>query len=142
MESNNDLKLLESTFELYSKYLLEMCAADDGKIFPVDLFFISNIQRSQFLIQGFLLLVKEKNFFSAAPLIRLHLDNLLHIYAVFIHPKPHELVTNLTRGASSGGRVFLRRPGLRGKRKGTHSVPFLLFPLWSTLRESTASGLL
>ncbi len=75
-----------------------MCQADSGKIFPVDLFFIANIQRSQFVIQGFLMLIKEKNFFAAAPLIRLHLDNLVHIYAVFIHPNPHELTTNLNRG--------------------------------------------
>jgi len=75
-----------------------MCNADSGKIFPVDIFFISNVQRSQYLIQGFISLINDDNFFAAAPLIRLHLDNLLHIYAIFINSKPHELASNLAWG--------------------------------------------
>ncbi len=99
MRSNDEyLTLLETTFELYSQEISKMCESDQGNIFPVDLFFVANIQRSQFLVQGFTLLIKAKNFFAAAPLIRLHLDNLLHIYAVSIFDKPHILATNLVRG--------------------------------------------
>lgn len=46
-----------------------------------DLFCTAALNRSLNLVRGFILLMNDKNFISAAPLVRVHLDTLLRLYA-------------------------------------------------------------
>lgn len=92
------LNFLESAYDEYLRYLSELASAGDASIYMLDLFFIANVQRSQYLIDGFALLVRNKNFFCAAPLIRMHLDNVLHMYAMFLHQEADAVATGLMKG--------------------------------------------
>jgi len=42
--------------------------------------------------------MRQSNFLSAAPLVRLHLDNLLNMHATFIVSNPHDFATKKMRG--------------------------------------------
>ena len=55
-----------------------------------DLFFISSADRSARLIDGFLPLLQSKNLTSAAPLLRLQIDNCLRTYAAFLVDDPDD----------------------------------------------------
>jgi hypothetical protein len=50
-------------------------------MFPFDLYCLSALNRSVNLIRGYNLMVRDNNFIAAGPLIRLHLDSLLRLYA-------------------------------------------------------------
>lgn len=54
------------------------------KLYPFDLFLIGAINRSINLNKGFVELMNSNNFISAAPLVRLNLDNFLRLYAARI----------------------------------------------------------
>jgi hypothetical protein len=53
-------------------------------LYSFDLYLIGAINRSINLNKGFVDLMKSNNFISAAPLVRLNLDNLLRLYAARI----------------------------------------------------------
>jgi hypothetical protein len=57
------------------------------ELYPFDLYLIGAINRSINLNKGFVDLMKSNNFISAAPLVRLNLDNFMRLYAarVSIH---------------------------------------------------------
>jgi len=92
------LNKLDSSREIYLKIAKEMLEADQGNIFPLDLFALGVIKRSLLLVKGFCDLARSNNFTSAAPLVRLHLDNLLQIYAVFIAKNPHDFAMKKLKG--------------------------------------------
>jgi hypothetical protein len=98
INKEQELLFLESAYDEYIKYLQELTSAGDKSIYMLDLFFIANIQRSQYLIDGFALLIRNKNFFCGAPLIRMHLDNVLHMYAMFLHREPDTMAMGLMKG--------------------------------------------
>ncbi|GAB2677795.1 hypothetical protein GCM10027036_34400 [Flavihumibacter cheonanensis] len=50
-------------------------------IYTFDIFVNGLLNRSVNLLKGFITLMREKNFIAAAPLVRLHLDSLLRLYA-------------------------------------------------------------
>jgi len=78
--------------------LKKMLEAYNGAIYPLDLYAIGMLHRSQALIDGFCDLVKDRNLLCAAPLIRLQLDNALRFYASFIVDKPHEFAEQVSGG--------------------------------------------
>jgi len=98
LQKDKLLNLLESSNDEYNKTIIEMFEADKKNIYPLDLFLLGIAKRSLSLISGFLLLMKKGNYLSVAPLVRLHLDNLLQIYAMFIVKDPHVLAINIMRG--------------------------------------------
>lgn len=75
-----------------------MFQADKKNIYPLDLFLLGITKRSLSLISGFLSLMRKDNYLAAASLVRLHLDNLLQIYALFIVKNPHDISINIMRG--------------------------------------------
>jgi hypothetical protein len=79
---------------------LQIVKADDGKLFPVDLVASAVVKRSLALLSGFVLLIREKNFICAAPLVRLHLDSLLRFSAIWLVKEPHGLATAVLGGAT------------------------------------------
>lgn len=80
--------------------LKKMLEAYDGAIYPLDLYAIGMLHRSQALIDGFCDLVEDKNLLCAAPLIRLQLDNALRFYASFIVSDPHKFANEILKGES------------------------------------------
>lgn len=50
--------------------------------YTFDIFVNGLLNRSVNLIRGFTMLMRDNNFIAAAPLVRLHLDSLLRLYAV------------------------------------------------------------
>jgi hypothetical protein len=56
-------------------------AAYGGRIYPFDLIAFAAIKRTLALIGGFAMLIRERNFICAAPLVRLHLDTALRLAA-------------------------------------------------------------
>lgn len=92
------LDKLDSSRRIYLKIAKEMLEADQGNIFPLDLFALGVIKRSLLLVKGFCDLLRSNNFTSAAPLVRLHLDNLLQIYAAFIAKNPHDFAVERLNG--------------------------------------------
>lgn len=97
-QKNKLLNLLKSSSIEYDKIVMEMFEANEKNIYPLDFFLLGIIKRSISLMSGFLLLMKNDNYLSATPLVRLHIDNLLQIYAMFIVKDPHDIATNIMRG--------------------------------------------
>lgn len=97
------LKRLLELKKLHPEVAQKIIQADsENKLFELDLFYLSLIQRSLSLINGFCTLIKENNFLCAAPIVRMHLDNLLQTYAAFIVKKPHDFAREKIEGKQSG----------------------------------------
>jgi hypothetical protein len=92
------LDFLNSSRGEYIRLAREMLESANKTMFMFDLIIIAALERSFYLNLGFSKLIREENYFAAAPLIRLNLDNVLHTYAMFIVVNPHELAMNLMRG--------------------------------------------
>jgi hypothetical protein len=75
----------------------KMLTAHDGDLFPMDLLGAAVLNRSMRLIKGFSALIPN-NFVSAAPLVRLQLDNLLRFHAAFLVTDPHGFVIQVLGG--------------------------------------------
>lgn len=97
-ELTKKLEDLRRGVSICEEMLKKMLEAYDGAIYPLDLYAIGMLHRSQALIDGFCDLVEDKNLLCAAPLIRLQLDNALRFYASFIVDKPHEFVGEVLKG--------------------------------------------
>ena len=82
--SMTDIKQVIAQLEQIKKDHLisagEMLRADNGNMFPFDLFATAVYKRSMSLIDAFIKTIPD-NFFCAAPLVRLQLDNLLRLFA-------------------------------------------------------------
>jgi len=94
----NDLENFKKTHLEIAK---EMFEVDKGNVYPLDLFALGIIKRSLMLINGFCTLIRKNNFTSAAPLVRLHLDNLLQISAAFISKNPHVFAIEKLKGTQT-----------------------------------------
>lgn len=99
-------ELLETKLKELEKLQLEhpgkamlMLKADNSALFPLDLIAFSVFKRSMSLIAGFCLLIRQKNFICAAPLIRLQLDNALRFFATTLVKEPHKLAMEVIDGA-------------------------------------------
>ena len=76
----------------------EIIQADHGNLYKADLFVLPLLNRSIKLLEGFLLLTKEKNYLCAIPLIRLQLDNSLRFHAANLVSKPQEVFDAFLNG--------------------------------------------
>jgi hypothetical protein len=86
-----ELKALEAMNAGHMEIGLYMARADGGTMYPIDTFALAVLHRSMSLIRGFCDSVRSENYLCAAPLVRLQLDNLLRMYALFIAHDPHEV---------------------------------------------------
>jgi len=76
-------KLLDE-LEIKIKTLTEVSKASmltPPGFYTFDIFVNGLLNRSVNLLMGFILLMRQNNFIAAAPLVRLHLDSLLRLYA-------------------------------------------------------------
>jgi len=92
------LELLKTANDQYQDLFLDMCRADNGNMFPIDLLMQGIMQRSISLVDSVILLFEHKKYLTVMELLRNHLETLLTIYAIFIVDEPHEFSTNLMRG--------------------------------------------
>jgi hypothetical protein len=68
------------------------------RITLLDLFVLMVLKRSISLVFGFTTLIRDRNFVSAAPLIRLQIDNLLRYHAAFMVDDQDRFVFELVSG--------------------------------------------
>ena len=93
--SINNLRQLEKE---HTDMGMEILKGADGAIYPMDILAIAVLNRSVCLLSGFSDLIEKKNFTSAAPLVRLQLDNLLRFHAAWLVEKPHDFATKIING--------------------------------------------
>lgn len=92
------LKELEELQKSHLDKAMSMTQADNSNLFPLDFLGITVYKRSMALISGFCLLIRNKNFICAAPLVRLQLDNALRFYATTLVAEPHKLAIDFIGG--------------------------------------------
>ena len=93
------LDVLESD----SKKLVDLCAdivkADDGAVYPFDLFANGAANRSLALSKGFRQMIRDKNLICAGAILRLQLDTAFRFYAGFLVQDPHQFALDVFGGA-------------------------------------------
>ncbi len=93
-----ELERLSALRQKHIDLSINMLTVAGGKFFPVDLFCNAILNRSVCLLKGFISQINEKNFISAAPILRLQLDNLLRLSAVWQVEKPHDFASDVMGG--------------------------------------------
>jgi hypothetical protein len=79
-----DVNMLLDELEIKIKTLTEVSKVSmltPPGFYTFDIFVNGLLNRSVNLLKGFILLMRQNNFIAAAPLVRLHLDSLLRLYA-------------------------------------------------------------
>jgi len=73
---------------------------EPGKVYlyPLDLLATAVMDRGLSLIYGFTSQIRANNFTCAAPLVRMHLDNVLRFYAAYISDDCHEFTMKVFEG--------------------------------------------
>jgi hypothetical protein len=85
--------------EKYLYILAEkMLSADDGNVFPIDLFTIGAMKRTSSNLNGFLSLVKAKNMQSSNSLLRIQLDTFIRFHALAISKDSNKFVNDILDG--------------------------------------------
>jgi hypothetical protein len=69
-----------------------------GNLYPMDLLAIAVLNRSVGLLEGFCDLTEKRNFVSAAPLLRIQLDNLLRFHGAWLIDDPHDFALSIFKG--------------------------------------------
>lgn len=69
----------------------------------LDMFAWMVLKRSISLVYGFVALIRAKNFISAAPLVRLQIDNLLRFRAAFLVADSDEFIHSILSGTPIRG---------------------------------------
>jgi len=80
--------------ELYER----MLSADCGRLFGPDFVAQATLHRSLSLINGFVLMVKNRNFMCALPLLRLQVDSLIRLYSLTLVDDTNPVVSALFKG--------------------------------------------
>lgn len=94
------LSRLKSKRKEFITIAAEMAQAYEGALYAHDLFANAVIHRSMGLINGFVSAIESRNFICAAPLVRMHLDNLLRYYATYLVESLHDFSMQVLSGKS------------------------------------------
>lgn len=91
-----ELEAFERKFFDLGKQMFE-----PGKVYlyPLDLLATAVMDRGLSLIYGFTSQIRANNFTCAAPLVRMHLDNVLRFYAAYISVDCHEFTMKVFEGS-------------------------------------------
>jgi hypothetical protein len=102
MEKNETEKLL-GALEKFEREFFDLGKKmfEPGKVYlyPLDMLATAVMDRSLSLIFGFTSQIRANNFTCAAPLVRMHLDNVLRFYAAYISDNCHEFTIKVLEGA-------------------------------------------
>lgn len=86
-----DYRLLRVLIDDHPNAVMAIARADGGKVFAFDMFVMGLIERSLHLVYGFMATFDGWNLVSAAPLVRLQIDNLVRLSYVARHPEMHKV---------------------------------------------------
>jgi len=98
MDIEKAIKVLAEAKEQHIQLGKMMSEAYQGTIYHMDLFVAAVLNRSLYLIDGFSMLVLDRNYISSAPLLRLQLDNALRLHAAWLVDEPHQFVIDVMSG--------------------------------------------
>jgi hypothetical protein len=82
------VEFLRAGKDFHYELLKKILQADERNMFHVDLVVIAAMHRSMSLIDGFTLLVEQRNALSAVPLVRMQIDNVIRLYACWLVKEP------------------------------------------------------
>jgi hypothetical protein len=72
--------------------------ADQGNMYPFDLFSLGTLKRYFSTAHGFRLMVETRNMACSRSLLRIHIDTGLRFSAGWLVERPHEFATAVMRG--------------------------------------------
>jgi hypothetical protein len=93
---NSRLHFLEES--QHTHYTLVEATMPSGGFSLLDMFAWMVLKRSISLVYGFVALIRAKNFISAAPLVRLQIDNILRFHAAFLVADSNEFIHKVLSG--------------------------------------------
>jgi hypothetical protein len=89
------LELDESSLQ---EMALEMMRADDGAMYPLDLYAHGAINRTFALSRGFRSLILDFNFLCAGAILRLQLDTAIRFHAAYLAPQAYDFAAAVVEG--------------------------------------------
>lgn len=89
------VEALRSDHDVAGKKLFEICS---GNIFPCHALYLSVLNRSLGLLNGFCSLAKERNYECSAAIVRMQLDNVLRFNGVLNTQDPHRTANEIFNG--------------------------------------------
>ena len=95
------LKDTESRYHVVQRLWLEMCKADDGAFFPVDMVAMGAVKRSASQSYGLRLFIEGWNLLCARALLRMQIDTALRFSALWL-VKAHRMMSLAKSFAASG----------------------------------------
>lgn len=78
---------------------LAMGQADEGNLYPMDLFALGALKRNASTTAAFVQLIEAWNLVSARALLRLQIDTAIRFSAAWLVKHPHEFAAQITGGA-------------------------------------------
>ncbi len=88
------LEELREKYDIYGKKTFEL----SGKLFPCDAIYLSVLNRSLELLDGFLLLARNGKYGCCMAMLRMQLDNILRFYGILITEDPHKTSNSIFSG--------------------------------------------
>ena len=95
-EAIEKLETLRINHEKAGQGLLKFTA---GKLFPCHALYLSVLNRSLELFDGFILLIRNGQYGCGMSLLRMQLDNVLRFYGVLLTEDPHNVANEMFNGA-------------------------------------------
>jgi hypothetical protein len=92
------LKDTETRYDVIQSLWLEMCQADEGAFFPVDMVAMGAVKRCASQSYGLRLFVEGWNLLCARALLRMQIDTALRFSALWLVNKPHDVAREILRG--------------------------------------------
>jgi len=81
----------ETRYDANQRLWLEMCNADEGAFFPVDMVAIGAVKRCASQRYGLRLLIEGWNLLCARALLRMQIDTALRFSALWLVKAPHDV---------------------------------------------------
>ncbi|EHU9449997.1 hypothetical protein KZY45_002912 [Vibrio vulnificus] len=100
VELEKYLKRLEDTDKEHINYAKSIMEADNSKMYPLDFLFLAAINRSKCNLHAFIHLIREGNYISAAPFLRMQVDSILRLAASTLVDDPHDFAMKVLSGKS------------------------------------------
>ncbi len=91
----SDLENIREKHDVFGKKTLSL---SNGNVFPCDALYLSVLNRSLELYDGFLLLVKNGKYGCCMAILRMQLDNILRFNGVLLTEDPHDTSNKIFTG--------------------------------------------
>ncbi|TKV69149.1 hypothetical protein FDP08_14125 [Marinobacter panjinensis] len=90
-----DLKSIRDQHDIFGKKLFAIC---DGNLFPANALYLSILNRSLEIFDGFVLLAEHGNYSCCMAMLRMQLDNVMRFYGILITKDPHATANLVLNG--------------------------------------------